>query len=193
SPSWNNVLPHYHIREAELQMDTIIFCSKPPESESTTSPASVAAPVDSTSPLAHDVNAPDRAAVIPDIPPLNSNTNPTWGAKPRSLAISTPQEPASWSQVAPRSRRGKQPPHSFHHTTQLDNRFDILALQDFPPLPAEPQASPPPSPQFDNAPSFSPPLGALLSPELATSPSCTSHRLRSILLSHPPPAPLHPL
>ena len=129
----------HQIREAELQMDTIIFGPGQLESPSTTDTAAITEPA---SPLVDDVAATGPAAAVP-LPLANSDV--TWmrpGTKPRSMSSSTPRETASWSLV-PHSGRDTRPPQAPQFSTQLTNSFDILNLRDFPPLAGAPATSPP--------------------------------------------------
>lgn len=127
----------YTLREAELQMDTIIFRTTPQVSVSSspnqpTRPSS--APADDSSLSPPGVTAPDGAAAASELPPPISSSEHSWirqGAKPKSITTSTPRDPASWTLVAPRSGRSQQPPDSLHHTVHLNNRYDALARQDF--------------------------------------------------------------
>ncbi|KAL7371653.1 hypothetical protein ABVT39_002793 [Epinephelus coioides] len=134
----------HQIREAELQMDTIIFGPAQSESPSATCPVT-----DAASPLAFDVTAPGPAAAVPS---PNTNPDDTWiqqGAKPKFLPSSTPCEPASWTPVAPRRKRCP-PPHAEHHNIQLENRYNILNVHDFPLLAGEAPTSPPSAQQSKN-------------------------------------------
>ncbi|KAL7399539.1 hypothetical protein ABVT39_026153 [Epinephelus coioides] len=75
----------HQIREAELQMDTIIFGLAQSESSSATCPVA-----DAASPPAFDVTTPGPAAAVSS---PNTNLDNTWiqqGAKPKFLPSSTP-------------------------------------------------------------------------------------------------------
>lgn len=125
----------HQIREAELLMDTIVFRSTQPELESSTSPVSDVAPAVAASLPTSGVSSPDQAAAAP--PPIAEPDVPfsRQGAKPKTLTSSTPCQPPSWTLVAPRNRRGRQPPQAPLYNIQLENKYDILDLHDFP-LPA---------------------------------------------------------
>ncbi|XP_044076107.1 uncharacterized protein LOC122887197 isoform X1 [Siniperca chuatsi] len=57
------------------------------------------------------------------------------GAKAKALVSSSPSHHKSWKLVGARSRRGRcSPPTCPHYDIQLENKYNILNLQDFPPL-----------------------------------------------------------
>uniref|UniRef100_A0A3B4ZK90 SGNH hydrolase-type esterase domain-containing protein n=1 Tax=Stegastes partitus TaxID=144197 RepID=A0A3B4ZK90_9TELE len=123
-------------------MDTIVIRTTQPELESSTSSVSDVAPAAADSLPVSGASSPDQAAAAP--PPI-TEPNTSWsrqGAKPKTLSTSTPREPASWTLVAPRHQRTKQPPPAPLHSIQLENKYDILALRDFPLLANGSQAPP---------------------------------------------------
>jgi len=181
----------YHIQEAEQLLDTITFgpaitittCTREPDTRLPAATAEVAAPPESS------VTAHLRPADSP--PPPTSIPDDSWlrlGAKPKALVSSTPFHHESWKLVGGvgRGRGRRSPPasHNYNHNIQLENKYELLNLHDFPPLTAVPQ---PPS---------SPPLPSLGSVRFSRSPQLPppsiSHRSprrvrRSIPLFTPAP------
>ncbi|KAF7651136.1 hypothetical protein LDENG_00115750 [Lucifuga dentata] len=149
----------YQIREAEKQMDTIIFDAGP-----------------------SSINIPDEPWI-------------QLGAKPKALVGSTPSHDEHWTLVDACSRRGRHSsrvPPSYDIQLEHKNKYDILNLQDFPPL-AENSTLPSPSSLLSRgAHSSQSPLIPL-----TARPEHSSHRARRSTLQFTPapreaPVPLHP-
>ncbi len=94
------------------------------------------------------VRHPAADAPLPATAPVD-----TWarlGAKPKTAASSTPAHPEHWVRVG--TSKGKNslsssalaPPH---FNIQLNNKYDILSVKDFPPLDDGSRVSPPSSPE----------------------------------------------
>ena len=153
-------------------MDTIVFALPRPDVTGTprpglpASPPDLAAAVTAASPP--DLAAADAASSSPPEPAVGRlasspgsvsvRRDPTaappppmhdvsWtklGARPKAPVSSTPSRQEHWSQVRHRTGKTKPPPQAPVFDLQLENRYNILDLDDFPPLPPGSQPAPPP-------------------------------------------------
>lgn len=131
----------HQIRDAEIQMDTIILAA-PSLSQvhdaATSCPADVGAAGLSEP---EDSGRPPAGEGLPQPPPA-LEAGSRLGARPKVPATSTPAQPEpGWSRAGSKRRGGRR-----HHSKapQLDidlhNRFDFLDQEEFPPLDDEPRS-----------------------------------------------------
>ncbi len=91
---------------------------------------------------------PDDIASCPlaDAPPLAAASDDSWtrlGVKPKAAASSTPSNPEHWTRVgASRGKSNPLSPTASHFSIHLNNKYEILSVEEFPPLGAGSRSSP---------------------------------------------------